>query len=128
MKTQITTKELAERVGLYLRSQGPAENITGWRAKKAEILGCDEDTFYNWYMGDNAPQAHYIIRLAGLFGTGFADAILESAGLETFPIGSESKRHELGRFIASLATEHEDWAKRLRDEAGEAGVKLRAVK
>jgi len=128
LETQITPDELAERMGVFLRSIAPANNVTGWRAKKAEVLGCTEDAFYKWYMGDNPPQAHFLIRLAGHFGAEFADAILEPAGLETFPIGSEAKRHELGRFIVSLINEHEDWAKRLRDEAGAAGVKLKAVR
>ena len=99
-------------------------NVTGWRAKEAEALNVSEDAFYKWYMGDNCPQAHQIVKMAGRYGAEFADMLLEPAGLETFPIGSETKRHELGRFILSLIHEHEDWATRLRDEAEAAGIKL----
>ena len=94
METQITPEELAEKVGVFLRakflrSPAPDNNVTGWRAKEAEAFGVSEDGFYNWYMGDNCPQAHQIVKMAGRYGAEFADVVLETAGLQTFPIGSD---------------------------------------
>ena len=40
-------------------------------------------------MGDNCPQAHQIVKMAGRYGAEFADMLLEPADLQTFPIGSD---------------------------------------
>ena len=127
MEITDTQDLVAERLGIFLRAafeRSQSTNVSGWRAKKAENVGASEDAFYTWYMGDAAPQLHYSVKLAGEFGAEFIDAVYGPAGLEAFPIGSEAKRHELGRFIVSLIHEHEDWATRLRDEAEAAGIKL----
>ena len=127
MEITDTQDAAAERVGVFLRAafqRSQSTNVTGWRAKKAEKLEVSEDAFYGWFMGDTAPQLHHSVKLAAEFGAEFIDAVYGLAGLEAFPIGSETKRLELGRFIVSLINEHEDWAKRLRDGAASAGIKL----
>ena len=127
MEANDTQDLVAERGGEFLRAafqRSQSTNVTGWRAKKAEKIGVSEDAFYGWFMGDTAPQLHHSVKLAAEFGAEYLDAIYGPAGLEAFPIGNETKRHELGRFILSLINEHKDWASRLEDEAEAAGIKL----
>ena len=105
METQITPDELAAKLGVFLRaeflrSQTSETNVTGWRAKEAEAFGVSEDAFYKWYMGDNCPQAHQIVKMAGRYGAEFANMLLETADLQTFPIGSD--KIDAARIYAAL--------------------------
>lgn len=130
MEVEVTQDVVAERIGVFLRAafqRSRSNNVTGWRAKKAERLEVSEDAFYGWYMGDTAPQLHSSVKLAAEFGAEYLDAVYGLAGLEAFPIGTETGRHELEALINSLASEHESMAARLRERAGAAGVKLKVV-
>jgi len=127
LEIEDTQDLVAERIGKFLRSRQPTTNPTGWRAKNAEKVGASEDAFYTWLMGDTAPQLHHSVKLAAVFGGEFLDAVYGIAGLEAFPIGSETGRRELENQITSLASELETMAAELRAKSAPAGVKLRAV-